>query len=99
MIYTQAASDRDAYYVQHGGKDYSAIENKITEEINRYQELMQIQETKKKEHDEGLIETEEFMEASSAVSYQASIVKGLEEYENKLAYLDEIDQAMEHMVL
>ena len=92
MIYTQAASDRDAYYVQHGGKDYSAIENKITEEINRYQELMQIQETKKKEHDEGLIETEEFMEASSAVAYQASIVKGLEEYENKLAYLDEIEQ-------
>lgn len=91
MAYTDASKAKDVYYTQYGGKDYSYIENNIENEITKLEELKQTQKTYKKEYDDGYIDAEKYMEASSAVSYQEMVVKGLEEYQEKIDYLKQVE--------
>lgn len=90
--YSEAQKERDAVYAQHGGENYTYIQTMIDEKKQLLNEATESFKSKAKEYQDGLITLEEYSAEMNELSYAQVSLKQIEEYDNKMQYLEQTQE-------
>ena len=83
---------RDAFYLEHGGEDYSYVTNQIAEARQNLNDANETFAIKGEQYKNGLISLEEYVKEMNVVKYCQGVMEQNKEYENKVLYLNEMKE-------
>jgi hypothetical protein len=92
VSFTDLEKQNDRLYAEHGGSDYSYIQNYVNSIMKKLSETEQKRDEAKKKYDIGEINFNEYYAALSDYSSAQSIAVSAAEPMQKLAYLKELKQ-------
>lgn len=90
MTFTDAQKEYDKMYLEHGGEDYSYIQDYVKEIQAEYQAALSALEEAAEQYECGEIELKEYTTAVSALQYQRMALNTIQEYQEKLSYAEHI---------
>lgn len=90
MTFTDAQKEYDKMYLEHGGEDYSYIEDYVKEKQAEYQAALSALEEAAAQYERGEIELKEYTTAVSSLQYQRMALNTIQEYQEKLSYAEHI---------
>lgn len=91
MSFTSGMKEKDQIYLEHGGTDRGYIKELVDEREQEYTDAQTRLEEAAADYHNGNASLEELVGAASQVSQYASRLKAVEEFKNKLEYLDNIE--------
>lgn len=92
MTFTDEMKDRDQMYLEHGGKDYSYIDDYVAQRVAEYNEALNILKDITAKYNAKEANMSQYINAIDAVQYQKSIVSKLSEYQKKSQYLSNLNE-------
>ncbi len=90
MTFSDSAKDRDEIYLSQGGKEYTQIEEMVSERIDDYRVAVLAAQECSERYDNGEASLEELTEASNTVFAYSSRLGAVSEFQEKLTYLEKI---------
>lgn len=92
MSFTDSQVEYDKMYLEHGGKDYTYIQNYVDKQNQKYDDAKQKLNETAIRYENGEVDLKTYANAVSNVQMAATYMKSIEEFSEKINYLENIQQ-------